>query len=71
VRRRAFITLLGSVAVVGPLATHAQQPERIPRIGVLLFGGEREFTVLVHAFTTGMAERGYQDGKKIQAQSEA
>jgi putative tryptophan/tyrosine transport system substrate-binding protein len=65
VRRRAFITLLGSVAVVGPLATHAQQPERIPRIGVLLFGGEREFTVLVHAFTTGMAERGYQDGKNI------
>jgi putative ABC transport system substrate-binding protein len=65
VKRRAFITLLGRAAIVWPLGTRAQQPERVPRIGVLLFGGEADFTRFVEAFSIGMAERGYQDGKNI------
>jgi putative ABC transport system substrate-binding protein len=64
VKRREFITLLGG-ATAWPLVAHAQQPKLIPRIGLLLFGGEAEFGRFVHAFTTGMAERGYQDGKTV------
>jgi hypothetical protein len=35
-RRREFVTLLGSVGVIGPLAASAQQTARLRRVGVLI-----------------------------------
>jgi putative ABC transport system substrate-binding protein len=65
VRRRDFIAGLGGVTI-WPRGVHAQQSGRVPRIGLLVYGGEAEFGRFVAAFRVGMTERGYQDGKNVQ-----
>ena len=65
-KRREFITLLGGAAA-WPLAAHAQQPERMRRIGVLMGFDENdpEAKGWLSGFMQGLAELGWSDGRNM------
>jgi putative ABC transport system substrate-binding protein len=64
-RRREFITLLGGGVAVWPLAAHAQAPERMRRVGVLMGFGENdpEARVWLSGFTQELQRLGWIDGR--------
>jgi putative ABC transport system substrate-binding protein len=64
-RRREFITLLGSAAVLGPLAARAQQSGKMPRIGILAVGIPPTYVSRYEAFRQGLREFGYVEGQNI------
>jgi putative tryptophan/tyrosine transport system substrate-binding protein len=66
-RRREFITLLGSLAAGWPLAARAQQPEHMRRIGVLMSVEENdpEGKTQLSRFTQGLVETGWTDGHNL------
>jgi putative tryptophan/tyrosine transport system substrate-binding protein len=67
-KRREFITIVGGAGLAWPLATGAQQPERIRRIGVLMpiAGDDPEASLRTTAFTQGLHELGWIDGRNVQ-----
>src|SRR5215472_15909786 len=66
VRRRDFITLLGGAAA-WPLAAHAQQGERVRRIGVLLpvASDDAETQARVGAFLQELSLLGWAIGRNV------
>jgi putative tryptophan/tyrosine transport system substrate-binding protein len=66
IRRRNFITLLGGAAI-WPLAAHAQQSERMRRIGVLFFQtpDEPETQRRFAAFVQGLHQAGWIEGRNM------
>jgi putative tryptophan/tyrosine transport system substrate-binding protein len=67
-RRRDFITLIGSTAAAWPLAAHAQQPGRIRRIGVLIASTENDpdSKARLTNFKGGLEQLGWTEGQNIQ-----
>jgi len=67
IRRREFITLLGSTAAAWPLMARAQQSDRVRRIGVLMGGDENdpEPKRRLSAFTQALAGLGWTDGRNV------
>ena len=64
--RREFVSLLGG-AVAWPLAAHAQQPERMRRVGILLpaTADDSVFQIRVGGFLQGLALLGWSIGQNI------
>jgi putative tryptophan/tyrosine transport system substrate-binding protein len=66
-RRREFITLLGSTALAWPLVARAQQAGGVRRVGVLmsLEADDLEGQARVGAFLQGLRQFGWTDGRNV------
>ena len=69
-QRREFITLLGGAAAALPLSAHAQQPERLRRVSVLIGVDEKdpEAQRRMKGFRLGMRDLGWVEGRNIQVE---
>src|SRR5262245_23108265 len=67
-KRRSFITLLGSAAAAWPLVARAHQPGGMRRIGVLVAStaDDAETQARMAAFLQGLALLGWSDGRNVQ-----
>ena len=59
IRRRKFLPMLGGAGVAWPLAARAQQPGKIPRIGII------DDSLQWNAFRHGLRDLGYLEGQNI------
>jgi len=68
VKRREFITLLGGAAAAWPLATRAQQRERVQRIGMLMpyVASDPQAQVRNAALLQGLQQLGWAVGQNVQ-----
>jgi putative tryptophan/tyrosine transport system substrate-binding protein len=66
-RRREFVTLLGGAAVGWPIVGHAQQSERMRRIGVLLNAAadDADYQAWLGAFLQALALLGWNIGRNV------
>jgi len=66
-RRREFLGVVAGVAVAWPLAAHAQQRDRMRRIGVLMpyAEGDREGQAFVAALREGLQKLGWAESRNI------
>ncbi len=68
IERRKFISALGGAAVAWPLVAHAQQSDRLRRIGVLMpfAPSNPEAQLRAKAFEAGLQDLGWTQGRNLQ-----
>jgi putative ABC transport system substrate-binding protein len=66
-KRREFVRLLGGAAAAWPLAVHAQQSDKMRRIGVMIAlpEGDPELKKWIAAFLRGLEKLGWSDGQNV------
>jgi putative tryptophan/tyrosine transport system substrate-binding protein len=65
IKRREFITLLVGAAAAWPLAARAQQPSKVPTIGVLGAATATAWSPFVASFVRRLGELGWVEGRTV------
>jgi putative ABC transport system substrate-binding protein len=66
-RRREFIILLGTAAAAWPRTAHAQQPDRVRRVGVLMgIADDLEGQARIAVFRQALQALGWSEGRNVQ-----
>jgi putative ABC transport system substrate-binding protein len=70
-QRREFITLLGGAAAAWPITAHAQQGERVRRIGVLLpnTADDPQGLARIASFVQELQRLGWADGRNVRIET--
>ncbi len=63
-RRREFLTLLGSTALAWPCTAHAQAP-KLPTIGFLNSAAPDDWAPNIAAFRQGLSDAGYEERRNV------
>lgn len=64
-KRREFIKYAGAAAVIWPLAARAQQPGKLPTVGILDSIAADDAGERMVAFRKGLDDAGYADGRNV------
>jgi putative ABC transport system substrate-binding protein len=64
-KRREFIALIGKLAAAWPVAARAQQPAKLPTIGLLGASTPSDWSRWVAAFVQRLGELGWNEGRSI------
>ena len=64
-RRRDFITLLGSIAPIWSFVANAQQSPKLPTVGFLCGAARDDWASLIAAFREGLSDAGYVEGRNV------
>ena len=64
-KRRKLLIALGAGALAASLASFAQQQQKVYRVGILGTGTAASFSSYYEAFSQGLGELGYVEGKNI------
>ena len=64
-RRREFITFLGSAAAAWPVAARAQQPRAMPVVGYLTSRTADSDASMLIALRRGLGDLGYTEGRNV------
>src|SRR5690242_10090875 len=70
-RRREFITLLGSAVAAWPLMAHAQQADGMRRIGIIVPANstDMKFQIQVQAFQQELKKFGWMVGQNVEIET--
>ncbi len=63
--RRTYLCVIAGTLLAAPLAAGAQQPRKVPRVGILIVGPPASASIISSTIAGGLRELGYAEGSQV------